>query len=84
MARKHVLGLRCPTCKKLALRSDPEFPFCSGRCRVIDLGKWASGAYKVRGPAVDPEQPEPTGPIQPRDDDADGGAHGQRSHRKPH
>jgi uncharacterized protein len=28
--------------------TDPEFPFCSERCRTIDLGKWASGAYVIR------------------------------------
>jgi len=56
--RKPVRSLRCPTCKSLVLRKDPEFPFCSERCRLIDLGKWASGAYVVRGPALDPEQPE--------------------------
>jgi len=46
-ARKRVLRLHCPTCKKLVLRSDPEFPFCSERCRMIDLGKWASNGYVV-------------------------------------
>jgi len=33
--------------------SDPEFPFCSERCRVIDLGKWASGAYVISSPLRD-------------------------------
>ena len=35
--------------------SDSEFPFCSDRCRVIDLGKWASGAYRISSPIHDPE-----------------------------
>lgn len=30
-------------------------PFCSDRCRVIDLGKWASGAYRISSPILDPE-----------------------------
>ena len=34
---------------------DEDFPFCSDRCRKIDLGKWASGAYKITSPVVDPE-----------------------------
>lgn len=34
---------------------DEFFPFCSDRCRVIDLGKWASGAYKVSEPITDPD-----------------------------
>ena len=37
------------------MRRDPEFPFCSERCRLIDLGKWASGAYVVSTPITDPE-----------------------------
>ena len=56
MPRKRVLSLRCPTCKKLVLRTDPEFPFCSERCRLIDLGKWASGGYVISAPITDPEE----------------------------
>jgi endogenous inhibitor of DNA gyrase (YacG/DUF329 family) len=29
----------------------PDFPFCSERCRLIDLGKWASEEYRVSEPA---------------------------------
>ena len=61
MAKK-VRSLRCPTCRKIVLRAEPDFPFCSERCRLIDLGKWASGAYVI------------SSPIQETDDlsDADG------------
>lgn len=55
MAKKRVVSLRCPICKKLVLANDPEFPFCSERCRVIDLGKWASGGYVISSPLTDPE-----------------------------
>ncbi len=55
MARKRVRSLRCPTCRTIVLRSEPEFPFCSERCRLIDLGKWASGAYVISRPITDPE-----------------------------
>jgi endogenous inhibitor of DNA gyrase (YacG/DUF329 family) len=34
---------------------DPNAPFCSDRCRVIDLGKWASGEYRISSPILDPE-----------------------------
>lgn len=37
------------------LKTDPDFPFCSDRCRVIDLGKWASGTYVISSPLNDPE-----------------------------
>jgi endogenous inhibitor of DNA gyrase (YacG/DUF329 family) len=63
---KRSQTLRCPTCRKLVQSSDPEFPFCSERCRLIDLGKWASGAYVISTPLTDPEalesQPEPRDP----------------------
>jgi len=35
---------------------DPDFPFCSERCRVIDLGKWASGAYVISSPLQDTDE----------------------------
>lgn len=48
-------ALTCPICKKsVALESD-NVPFCSDRCRLIDLGKWASGDYKVSSPVMDPD-----------------------------
>ena len=47
--------LRCPTCGQLVTPRDPEFPFCTEHCRSIDLGKWASGAYRISSPILDPE-----------------------------
>ena len=47
MAKKRVRSIRCPTCRKPVMRKGPEFPFCSQRCRLIDLGKWASGEYVI-------------------------------------
>ena len=57
MARKHTLNLRCPICKKAVKSNDAEFPFCSDRCRRIDLGKWASGAYVISSPVDDTSDP---------------------------
>ena len=42
--------MTCPICKKKVAPGDPEFPFCSERCRIIDLGNWASGKYVVSTP----------------------------------
>jgi len=53
--RKPARSLRCPTCRKIVLARDPEFPFCSERCRLIDLGKWASGGYVISTALNDPE-----------------------------
>jgi hypothetical protein len=36
-------------------KEDENFPFCSDRCRVIDLGKWATGGYRISSPVLDPE-----------------------------
>lgn len=48
-------ALHCPICKKLVPLDSPGVPFCSDRCRLIDLGKWASGAYKISSPILDPD-----------------------------
>jgi uncharacterized protein len=53
MSRKRSLKLHCPTCKKPVQRDAPDFPFCSQRCRLIDLGKWASGEYVISSPVRD-------------------------------
>ena len=53
MATKRKLKLHCPICKKPVKSTDAEFPFCSERCRTIDLGKWASGAYVISSPVQD-------------------------------
>jgi uncharacterized protein len=42
---------------------DEDFPFCSDRCRKIDLGKWASGVYKISSPILDPEVLEDLGGL---------------------
>lgn len=49
----------CPRCGKTteAEESRPlavHFPFCSERCRLIDLGKWFDEEYRVEGKAADP------------------------------
>jgi endogenous inhibitor of DNA gyrase (YacG/DUF329 family) len=47
---KHV----CPICRKPTNSdSDAEFPFCSERCRLLDLGNWASEKYVISEPAID-------------------------------
>ena len=57
----------CPTCGKPTLfgPANPWRPFCSERCRSVDLGAWASERFRV--PAVDP-------PDEPASDDGGRGA----------
>lgn len=41
----------CPTCGKKVPWNDtsPSRPFCSERCRLIDLGEWASEGHRISG-----------------------------------
>jgi endogenous inhibitor of DNA gyrase (YacG/DUF329 family) len=50
--------VKCPICKKLVQVDDPYMPFCSDRCRLIDLGKWASEEYVISTPLKDNERDE--------------------------
>ena len=53
----------CPICKKPAdSQRDAEFPFCSERCRLLDLGNWATGKYKISEPALEEPLPDERDP----------------------
>jgi len=44
----------CPICKKTcSWDGNASRPFCSERCRLIDLGKWASEDYRIAGEKKD-------------------------------
>jgi endogenous inhibitor of DNA gyrase (YacG/DUF329 family) len=44
----------CPICRKPTDSENfPEFPFCSERCRLHDLGNWASEKYVISESALD-------------------------------
>jgi uncharacterized protein len=44
----------CPICRKPAdSETSADFPFCSERCRLLDLGNWASESYVISEPAFD-------------------------------
>ena len=66
MPKKKLLSLRCPICRTLVLRTQEGFPFCSDRCRTIDLGKWASGGYVISTKINDPEELESIAEQQSR------------------
>jgi endogenous inhibitor of DNA gyrase (YacG/DUF329 family) len=50
---------RCPRCgKNFTYRSVAEhecFPFCSSRCREVDLGNWLMGRYRLPGGTLPPD-----------------------------
>ena len=49
--------INCPTCGNKAtwLPENVFKPFCSSRCKLIDLGEWASGDRRIPGDPVDPD-----------------------------
>ncbi len=50
---------KCPTCsKQVDWQDNPFRPFCSERCKLLDLGKWVSEEYRVPGKAVHEEPVE--------------------------
>ncbi len=47
----------CPICKKPTdSDKNAEFPFCSERCRLLDLGAWSSEKYVVSDPIFNEEE----------------------------
>jgi uncharacterized protein len=64
MAKRYV-RVRCPICKKAVTTGDSDFPFCSERCRLYDLGNWASGKYVISSPVTDIS--DEIGDSQPED-----------------
>ena len=60
----------CPICRKPSARpagpgESSPYPFCSERCRLVDLGRWLDGVYQIPAesreeepPAARPDAPE--------------------------
>lgn len=49
--------MRCVTCKKTVPPGEKRFlPFCSQRCKLLDLGKWLDGDYAIPGEAAGEEE----------------------------
>lgn len=43
--------MKCPICNRPVKLEDKESPFCSARCREVDLGNWATEKYVLSTPA---------------------------------
>jgi len=55
----------CPICNSPTdSETHAHFPFCSERCRILDLGNWARERYVVSEPVLDEPAPEPTDPDE--------------------
>jgi endogenous inhibitor of DNA gyrase (YacG/DUF329 family) len=59
-----LTAVRCPICKKPVSDDPPAdgaknyFPFCSERCKLIDLGRWLEGRYQIPVADDDPASRE--------------------------
>ena len=56
---KHIK--KCPICHKRAHPSCEDYPFCSARCKTIDLGNWASEKYVTHSPMTEADEKLDTG-----------------------
>ena len=62
--------MKCPTCgKPVEWKDNPSRPFCSDRCRLVDLGKWVKGEYRVPGEPIPSDQSDMPSPDQEPDKD---------------
>jgi len=60
------LRIKCPTChRETEWENNFYRPFCSDRCKLIDLGEWADERYRIPGQKLDLE------PDVDDDDEAD-------------
>lgn len=52
--REKPLVVRCPMCKRPVVWDEaPHRPFCSERCRLMDLGQWLEEGYRIASPLED-------------------------------
>jgi uncharacterized protein len=55
--RKGSKIMKCPICKTPTVwEGNPDRPFCSERCRILDLGSWSAENYRVELPLQDVEE----------------------------
>ena len=56
--------MKCPICKKEVAPDSLFHPFCSERCKILDLGNWASEKYVMPAPLEPGEsEEEPDGKL---------------------
>ncbi|HEY5543756.1 MAG TPA: DNA gyrase inhibitor YacG [Candidatus Binatia bacterium] len=61
------MRVKCPTCKtEVQWENNPHRPFCSERCRLIDLGAWATERHKIPAEEQDVDADDDDGDDQTR------------------
>jgi len=43
------IEIKCPRCGKIVNRDCPFLPFCSERCKMVDLGVWLEEGFRIHG-----------------------------------
>jgi endogenous inhibitor of DNA gyrase (YacG/DUF329 family) len=62
--------MKCPICSKpVEWKDNPFRPFCSERCKLVDLGRWVTEEYSVPGPTLPSEAVDPAPPKTSHNDD---------------
>ena len=62
--------MKCPTCKKeTKSEGNPARPFCSERCKLIDLGRWAAGDFRIPTQERPSEEPQKSNGHSEEEDD---------------
>ncbi len=62
MIMHQLMIIKCPICEKDVRffknkKFPPSFPFCSRRCKLIDLGNWLGEKYKLSEPIIEGQEP---------------------------
>jgi hypothetical protein len=69
--KKPQRKIKCPQCGLSTIYSseNPHRPFCSERCRIMDLGQWADGTYRI--PVNQSPDSNESNELEIPDDDSD-------------
>jgi uncharacterized protein len=68
-----LFAMKCPICKRDVEEMTPQgernrfHPFCSERCKLVDLGRWLGGKYQI--PVVERDEGSSPGRYVPDDED---------------
>lgn len=55
MEKNNKLKVKCPQCSLEFFYYSSDFrPFCSERCKMVDMGMWLEEAYAIKGPSHEP------------------------------
>ncbi|MBI3248716.1 MAG: DNA gyrase inhibitor YacG [Deltaproteobacteria bacterium] len=73
-------SVKCPTCRTpVPWQGNPYRPFCSARCRILDLGAWADESYRLPGGPLPEETDESARTDTAAEDRRARGEDGKRS-----